>query len=111
MANDTTEITLIVKRPDDEDDLVEIGKVAFGERGKLTLLSASAAFRSALESVIAAVNEQDELRIKVPPPPEAEPMSVFRRTVTRDEPDLLEAMCDYTEQKYNLHLVQESAEH
>src|SRR6266446_2916758 len=103
------DITLSVKRPTGDDgDLTEIGKISFGERGNLTLLSAGPGFQSALENILAAVNAQEELRIKVPPPPEAEAMSLFRRSVKRDEPDLLQAMCDYMEQKYDLYLSQDA---
>src|SRR5262245_56153481 len=110
MATTAAEITLSIKRPSGEDDeLTEIGKVSFGAHGELTLLSANTGFQSALENVLRAVNAETELRIKVPPPPEAAPLSLFRRTVKRDEPDLLEAMCDYMEQKYDLFLAQEPA--
>jgi hypothetical protein len=102
------DIIMSVKRPvGDDDNLAEIAKVSFGERGRLALLSANPAFQSVLENVLSAVNAQEELRIKVPPPPEAEPMSVHRASIKRDDPDLLDAMREYMEQKYDLHLSQD----
>jgi len=82
-----------------------VGKLAIGERGRIDLLEAADGFEPALRRVIAAVNSLDELRIKAPPPPDADPGALYRRTVTRDDADLTFAIGAFMEQKYDLRLV------
>lgn len=102
MSIQQDEIVLTVQRLEDDDTVTDIGKLSFGDHGKLTVISAEAAFKSVLETIVSTVNAQEELRIKVPPPPDAEPGSLYRRSATRDDADLLDVMREYLDQKYGL---------
>jgi hypothetical protein len=107
MATTRNEPTFRVLRREGDDDLREIGKVSVGDGGRLTLVGASGPFRGPLRDIIDAVNGLEEIRIKVPPPRGAEPGALYRRSVTRSEPDLLDALGAYLEQKYDLLLAAE----
>jgi hypothetical protein len=98
----------VLKR-DDDDSLHPLGRVAQGARGQLTLLSASPGYEGPLRNILAAVNAQEQLRVKVPPPPGSEPYALHVRTVTRDDADLADALKDYLEQKYGLVLADDAA--
>jgi len=97
----------VQRRDPDDESLTEIGKLAFGAQGQLTLLSAEPAFQLPLANIVATVNGQEALRVKTAPPPEAEPTSLVWRTVQRDDPDLLEYFVEFMEQKYALYLTPE----
>jgi hypothetical protein len=86
---------------------VPIGRIAIGSRGHVEVLEADEGYAEALRGVIDGVNALDELRIKTAPPPEAEPGALYRRTVSRDDPDLLDALGEFLEQKYDLRIVRE----
>lgn len=86
---------------------VPIGTIAIGQRGRIDVLDADAGYAEALRGVIDGVNALDELRIKTAPPPEAEPGALYRRNVSRDDPDLLDAIGEFLEQKYDLRIVRE----
>jgi hypothetical protein len=49
------------------------------------------------------------LRVKSPAPPEADPTGIVWRSVERDDPELLKALGEYLEQKYELYLAPEPA--
>src|SRR5262245_49251430 len=88
-----------------DDALREVGRIGFGPRGHLTLLSARPGYYDILERVLQAVNVQETLTIKVPPPAGGNPGSVFVATVRRDDPELLSVVRDYLEQQYDLHVI------
>jgi hypothetical protein len=104
------EVILQIQRRNTEDESpTAIGKVSVGERGKLTLVDCDPAFAAAIKNVVEAVNGKDKLRVKSPPPPEADPTGIVWRSVERDDPELLEALGEYLRQKYDLYLVPEKA--
>jgi hypothetical protein len=108
MANEPTPLRLRVERYDPASDLsVELGRLSFGPRGVLALVSARPPYERLLAGVVEAVNARDELVLKVPPPPGGKPMGVYHLSVARTAPDLLERMGDYLEQKYDLLLMPE----
>jgi hypothetical protein len=82
----------------------EIGRVQFGKRGQLSLLSAAADRRTDLEAKIRNINEQESLRIKVAPPPEAPKFSIYASDVSRDDPELLDVVIAYMRQSHGLEL-------
>lgn len=102
MATTAHEPHFRVLRREDDDSLREIGQVTVGDAGRMTLVDASGAFRLPLQDIVDTVNALDELRIKVPPPPGAAPGSLFRRSFARSEPDVLDALREYLDQKYDL---------
>jgi hypothetical protein len=105
MADQPEQIECAVSVRRMDDTLREVGRVAFAERGQLMLLSALPDYRALLERILEAVNGQETLTIKVPPPAGEEPGSVFSATVRRNDPKLLDAVQDHLEQQYDLHLV------
>lgn len=99
--------TFRIERPD-EGGLppTAIGRLGCDGDGRLRLLESDPAYTAALEGVVEAVNGQEALRVKVPPPPEAEERGVWWSTITRDHPDdLVDSLPPYFEQKYNLLLT------
>lgn len=107
MSEDSGPARFAVYQGEANEFTVPIGKVAIGQRGRIALLEADAGYAEALRGVIDGVNSLDELRIKTAPPPEAEPGALYRRNVSRDDPDLLDALGEFLEQKYDLRIVQE----
>lgn len=106
---DAPEMTFTVELPiGDTGDMLSIGRVSIGSTGRLTLLNANEGFQSALENAIQEANSLEEFRIKAPPPEDAPPMSLYFRTVKRDDSDLVDALCDFLSQNYNLILEAES---
>jgi hypothetical protein len=104
MPTETQPLTLRVQRVDGELDLaVDLGTVAFGPQGQLTVISAEPGFESFLASVVATTNKRKELSIKVPPPKGSQP-GVYLLAVPRTAPDLLEMMEQFMQQTYDLHL-------
>lgn len=98
--------TFRIERPDEGGmPPTPIGRLGCDGNGRLHLLEADPAYTAALGSVLEAVNGQEALRVKVPPPPEAEEGGVWWSTITRDDPDLLDSLPPYFEQKYNLLLT------
>jgi hypothetical protein len=87
----------------------DIGTLSYGQRGHLEVVTADPAYQAYLDEVVTTVNATDELSIKVPPPPDAEPYSVWFRTVDRTAPDLLDVMRTYLERDYGLLLAKESS--
>ena len=87
---------------------IDIGAVSYGPGGHLEVVSADPKYRTFLANVVATVNATDELSIKVPPPPDAEPYSVYFRIVDRTAPDLLDVMRTYLERDYDLLLAKAS---
>jgi hypothetical protein len=97
-----------VRRIDPTDDLpIDVGTVTFGARGELAVVAAEPQHEKFLADVIEAVNAKEVLRIKVPPPPEAEQFSIYSQTVARTAPDLLDVMRTYLQQRFELALVDE----
>jgi hypothetical protein len=87
----------------------DIGTLSYGEGGHLEVVTADPDYQTYLAEVVDTVNGTDELSIKVPPPPDAEPYSVWFRTVDRTAPDLLDVMRTYLERDYGLLLAKESS--
>jgi hypothetical protein len=87
----------------------DIGTLRYGRGGHLEVVTADPAFQTYLAEVVDTVNATEELSIKVPPPPDAEPYSVFFRIVDRTAPDLLDVMRTYLERDYGLLLAKESS--
>ena len=103
MTRRNVPVTLIVEAKDVASGArKEIGRVQFGERGLLSLLSADAGHRTELEANLRNVNEKEELRIKVAPPPEAPKFSIYVANVNRDDPELLEVVIAYMRQCHGL---------
>ena len=99
-----------VRRIDREDDLgvqIDVGTVTFGAEGELAVVAAEPHLVKFLGDVVEAVNAKKELRIKVPPPADAKPFSIYSLTVARSAPDLLDIMRTYLEQKFDLVLADE----
>jgi hypothetical protein len=87
----------------------DIGTLGYGPCGHLEVVTADPAYRTYLAEVADTVNATEELSIKVPPPPDAEPYSVYFRIVDRTAPDLLDVMRTYLERDYGLLLAEEPA--
>ena len=101
-------LTFLVQRWDRNNDVtVDLGTVTFGPRGELRIVDVRDNYNEYLSQVVESVNSQDELSIKVPPPPDAKPYGIYYLTVSRTAPDLLDTMCKHLEQKYDLLLVDE----
>ncbi len=98
-------VILIVEIKDEKSGTrKEIGRVQFGQRGQLSLVSAVPEHRRDLEEKIININQQDELRIKVAPPPEAPKFSIYVSAVNRDDPELLDVVIAYMRQSHGLEL-------
>jgi hypothetical protein len=95
----------VVQDCDDRDQWNEVGRVAVGDRGTLSLLEARPVYRDYLTEMVETINGLDRLKIKIPPPPGSEPFSIFSKTVTRDHPELLGVIADYAEQNFGLRLA------
>ena len=102
-------ILQIQRRNSDDENPTPIGKVSVGERGMLKLVDSDPAFKDALKNIVDAVNGKEKLRVKSPPPPEAHPTAIVWRSVERDDPELLQALSEYLEQKYELFVAPEDA--
>ena len=86
----------------------DIGTLSYGQGGHLEVMTADPAYQAYLAEVVNTVNATDELSIKVPPPADTEPYSVYFRIVDRTAPDLLDVMRTYLERDYGLLLAKES---
>jgi hypothetical protein len=106
MATDTAPLTLGVQRLAREHNVkIDIGTITFGPQGQLAVASARPRFEGYLAKVVADVNAQEKLTIKVPPPEGAKPFSFYTLTVPRTAPDLLGTIREYLEQNFDLLLV------
>lgn len=82
-----------------------IGRLAIGARGMLAVVEADPLFAEPLRSVVDAVNAQESLRIKAPPPPNEAEGGIAHDTVLRDDPQAGFAVRELMEQKYDLRMV------
>lgn len=87
----------------------DIGTLRYRQGGQLEVVTADPDFQAYLAEVVDTVNATEELSIKVPPPADAEPYSVYFRIVDRTAPDLLDVMRTYLERDYGLLLAKESS--
>lgn len=103
-------IFIIDQRDDYGDSTGQIGKIAVGAEGMIRLVEADPLFEPILDDIVTAVNNQPDFRIKVPPPPDAAQGGVWWQNVTRDDADLVDALCQYIEQKFALYCIADNEE-
>ena len=99
----------IQRRNTDDESPTPIAKVSVGDRGNIKLVDSDPAFKDALKNILDAINAKDKLRVKSPPPPEGDSTGIVWRSVERDDPELLNALGEYLQQKYDLYLAPEHA--
>ena len=88
----------------------DVGAVRVGSDGLLEVVSAEPDYETYLTEVVDTVNATDELTVKVPPPADAEPYSVYYRIADRTSPDLIDVLRTYLERDFDLLLAAEPSD-
>jgi hypothetical protein len=86
---------------DDQADAPPMGRLAIDDGGQITLLYADEDYEMPLRAIIEGVNELDVLRIKMPSE-SGIPAAITFQNISRDDPDLTDAILEFMKQKYDL---------
>ncbi len=92
---------------DETEEETPLGRVAVGDAGALILLEAVPGQEDFLANLLRDINAKEAFRLKVPPPPEAEPFEVYGQLTRRTDPDILDAVRNYLETYYDVVLTPE----
>lgn len=95
---------VIERRIGDEPESERIGRLTLESDGTLKLLDADEDYRDVLQEIVAAINAEPAIRVKVPPP-DPEGRGVYFQQVARTDPEFPSLLGDYLDQKYDLVLV------
>lgn len=81
-----------------------LGIVELADDGRLKSLVVEKGCDAALADVVNYLNAKASLAVEVAPPPGARPHAVYTQEVTRDEPQIRQAVADYLRKYYSITL-------
>lgn len=103
--NDTSPILLdVVSYDDDTGTALEIGQLALGANGLLSLKNATAEFKARLQELVDLMNNKPGLHMDVAPPAGSPRFAVATRHVERGHEDFLAALQEHVRKYYEWEL-------
>ncbi len=85
-----------------QEAAVPAGTLAIGPECRLRLVAAEPEFADLLELAVESLNDSDSFMIRAPQPPDAEPLTLHKRTVERTDPDAEAAVLEKLRKEYGL---------
>jgi hypothetical protein len=92
--------------PDTETE-TPFGRLAYGDRGVLTFISAISSHEAFLRGLVEQLNRLQRLSVRTDPSPDAPRYTLATRQVPRDSEDFLDALKSYLQRFFDLTLTME----